>query len=290
MRNIRISNTQFGLKPFKQFSSFKESVVNVLDRARGSDFVIFGEWFTLGLVAADIELAETSYADIKKVSKFTNDYIEMFSKFAKEREQFIIAGTTVEEYKGHYYDTCFVFDPDGIEHRHRKTHLFPMEREEWDLSEDDSIDVVKTELGKVGVCICYESQIPECSRSLALKGAEIIFCPSLTLTEAGYYRIRHSCEARCIENQLITVMSSTVGDLSPMKVKGVGKSSILSPCDHPWPSNGIIGEGEMNKEMIVCAEVDLDAIHITREKGAARPHKDRIRRSALYKEWFAQDR
>ena len=286
MRKIWTSATQFALKPFKQFRTFEESVLSMLDKAKGSDFVVFGEWFTLGLLAADIELSKASYADIKNVSKFTNDYIELFSRLAKDRQQFIVAGTTVEEYNGRYYDTCFMFDPYGKEHKHRKTHLFPLERDDWGMSEDDSLKVIETEKAKVGICICYESQIPECSRSLALKGAEIIFCPSLTLTEAGYQRIRHSCEARCIENQLITVMSSTVGDLTPFGVKGIGRSSILSPCDHPWPNNGIIAEGEMNNEMVVTADVDLDAIYVTREKGAARPHKDRIRRSSLYKEWF----
>jgi predicted amidohydrolase len=286
MRNIRISSTQYALKPLRHFSSFRESIVNMLDRARGSDFVVFGEWFTLGLVAAEKELEKTAYADIKNVSRFTNDYVDLFSKLAKEREQYIVAGTTVEEYDGRYYDTCFIFDPDGTEHKHRKTHLFPLEREEWEMHESDQLDIVKTEVAKVGVCVCYESQIPECSRSLALKGAEIIFCPSLTLTEAGYNRIRHSCEARAIENQLIVVMSSTVGDLSPMNIRGVGRSSILSPCDNPWPSSGIIAEGAMNKEMVVTAEVDLDSIYVTREKGAARPHKDRIRRSSLYEKWF----
>jgi len=283
---VKISATQFELKPCKQFSSFKDSVVNMLDRVKGSDFVVFGEWFTLGLLAANTDLGKASYADIKKVSKFTNDYIELFSKLVKERQQFLVAGTTVEEDNGHYYDTCFMFDPTGKMHNHRKTHLFPLERDEWEMSEYDQLDVIDAGKAKVGVCICYESQIPECSRLLALKGAEIIFCPSLTLTEAGYHRIRHSCEARCIENQLITVMSSTVGDLSPMKVKGVGRSSILSPCDHPWPNNGIIADGEMDKEMVVTADVDLDAIYVTREKGAARSHKDRIRRSSLYKEWL----
>lgn len=286
MRKIRIVSTQFALRPFKTFSSFKDSVVKMLDKGKGSDFVVFGEWFTLGLLAAEMELRKASYADIKKVSKFTTDHVELFSSLAKERQQFIIAGTTVEEHNGHYYDTCFMFDSDGIEYGHRKTHLFPLEREEWGMSEADTINVVETEKAKIGVCICYESQIPECSRSLALNGAEIIFCPSMTLTEAGYNRIRHSCETRSIENQLITVMSSTVGDLSPMNVKGIGRSSILSPCDNPWPSNGILAEGEMNKEMIVTADVDLDAIYTTRDKGAARPHKDRIRRSSLYKDWF----
>lgn len=117
-------------------------------------------------------------------------------------------------------------------------------------------------------------------------GAEIIFCPSLTLTEAGMHRIRHSCEARSIENQLITVLSSTIGDLSPMRIRGIGRSAILSPCDHPWPSNGVIAEGELNSEMGVTAEVDIDAIHLTRRRGAARPHLDRMRRESLYRQWF----
>ena len=129
MRKIRISSTQFALKPFKNFSSFKDSVVTMLDNAKGSDFVVFGEWFTLGLLAAEMELGKASYADTKKVSKFTSDYTELFSRLAEERQQFIVAGTTVEEYSGNYYDTCFMFDPDGTEYRHRKTHLFPLERE-----------------------------------------------------------------------------------------------------------------------------------------------------------------
>jgi predicted amidohydrolase len=257
-----------------------------MNKSMSADFVVFGEWFTLGLLAVETNLARTSYADIWKLSKYTNDYIELFSKLAGERDQFIIAGTTVEEYNGRYYDTCFMFDPNGKIYKHRKTHLFPLEREEWKISEYNKLNVIKTENAKIGVCICYESQIPECARALTLKGAEIIFCPSFTLTQAGYNRIRHACEARCIENQLITVMSSAVGNLSPMKLRGIGKSSILSPCDKPWPSNGIIAEGIMNKEDVVTAIINIDDIYITRDKGAARPHKDRIRRSALYKEWM----
>lgn len=285
MRNIRICATQFALRPFKQFSDFRESVVRMLDQAGGADFVVFGEWFTLGLLAAEMDLSSAGYSDIKKVARFTNDYLELFSRVAKERQQFIVAGTTVEEQNGLYYDTCFMFDRDGREYRHRKTHLFPLEREEWGISEDSSIKVTDAGKASVGICVCYESQIPECSRSLALKGAEIIFCPSFTLTEAGYYRIRHSCEARCIENQLITVLSSTVGDLGPMRMRGIGRSAILSPCDHPWPSNGVLAEGEMNREMVVTVDLDIDAIDETREKGAARAHKDRIRRASLYREW-----
>ncbi len=286
MRNLKICATQFALRPFKRFSDFGTSVVKMLNQAKGADIVVFGEWFTLGLLAADTDLKSAGPSDIKRVAEFTNDYLELFGKLARERQQFIVAGTTVEEQNGLYYDTCFMFDPDGREYKHRKTHLFPLEREEWGMSEDNVVKVTDAGKAKVGVCICYESQIPECARSLALNGAEIIFCPSFTLTEAGYNRIRHSCEARSIENQLITVLSSTVGDLAPMKIQGIGKSAILSPCDRPWPSSGVLADGTMNKEMVVTADVDIDAINETREKGATRSHRDRIRRASLYKEWL----
>lgn len=285
MRKLTIAVTQFKLGPCKRFETFSDSVVKLINRSRKADFVMFGEWFTLGLLAINKDIKKVKYSDIKKVSKYTDDYIELFSKLAMERNQFIVGGTTVEEYNGKYYDTCFMFDPNGKIYKHRKTHLFPLESKEWGMSEHDDLNVIKMENAKIGVCVCYESQIPECARTLTLQGAEIIVCPSFTMTEAGYYRIRHACEARCIENQLITIMSSVVGNLSP-KLKGIGRSSILSPCDKPWPSNGVIADGTMNKEMVVTATINLDDIYVTREKGAARPHKDRIRRSKLYRKWF----
>ncbi len=285
MRRVKIAVTQFKLRPYKKFESFRDSILKQMNKSKDADFVVFGEWFTLGLLAIDTNLAKARYSDIKKVSKYTYHYTELFSKIAKERGQFIVGGTTVEEDNGRYYDTCFMFNPNGKVYKHRKTHLFPLERKEWGMSEYNKMNVIRTDKAKIGVCICYESQIPECARRLTLKGAEIIICPSFTLTEAGYYRIRHACEARSIENQLITVMSSVVGGLSPMKLRGIGRSSILSPCDKPWPNNGIIKEGNMNEEMIIRAQIDVDDIYITREKGAARPHKDRIRRSSLYKKW-----
>lgn len=284
MRNVKISVTQFRLRPHKNFESFTDSVLSFMKNK--VDIVVFGEWLTLGLLAINMDLRRAKPADIKKVSMYTDNYIEFFSKLAREKNQIIVGGTTVEEYNGKYYDTCFIFDPYGKIHKHRKTHLFPLERNEWGMSEDDTLNMIKIHDIKIGTCICYESQIPECSRTLALKGAEMIFCPSLTLTEAGYHRIRHACEARAIENQLIMVMSSVVGNLHPMEIQGIGRSSILSPCDIPWPSDGIVADGIMNRAMVVTSRINIDDIYVTREKGAARPHKDRIRRAELYKKWY----
>jgi predicted amidohydrolase len=82
------------------------------------------------------------------------------------------------------------------------------------------------------------------------------------------------------------VMSSVIGNLSQMKLQGIGRSAVSSPCDLPWPSNGVVAQGIMNKEMVVRAEINVDDIYTTRERGAARPHEDRIRRSSLYRKWY----
>lgn len=274
--NIKIAVTQFRLRPYKSFNDFIEHVNDILNKARDADIIVFGEWFTLGLLNSLTD--KPNHNDIKRLEEYTDTIIEFFSKEAKKRGQTIVAGTTVEHDKG-YYDTCFVFG-DKL-YKHRKTHLFPLEKEVWGLDEYDEINTIPYNDTKLGICICYESQIPECSRALVSQGAEILICPSFTITHAGYNRIRYSCHARCIENQIVMILSSTIGDLG--FVNGVGKSAILSPCDKPWNDNGIIVECSNE---IAYAEIDVDDIRLTREEGNAKTHKDRSRRLSLYKKWL----
>ncbi len=65
--------------------------------------------------------------------------------------------------------------------------------------------VFQLPFAKVGFNICYEAEIPECAATLAEQGAELILTPSATFTEQGFWRVRHCCHARCIENQIYLV-------------------------------------------------------------------------------------
>ena len=57
-----------------------------------------------------------------------------------------------------------------------KHHLWAAERYYFHAGED--IPVFNTKYGKIGVMICYDAGFPEVARILALKGAELILCPS----------------------------------------------------------------------------------------------------------------
>lgn len=286
MRKLNIAAVQFPLTPVTSFNDFAAKVNECAAKTKGSDFVVYGEFFTTELVRTLGDSNVLKISDIKEIARYTGDYLDLFFNIAERQKQYIIAGSHIIQENGKFYNTCHIFQPNGEIFRHKKTHLFPVEFE-WGISEGDALEILETEKAKIGISICYEAQIPECARILTMKGAEIIFCPSITFTESGFWRVRHSCEARCIENQILMVHCSTIGDAQVLNLRGWGRASILSPCDIPWSANGIIAEGVTNQGLqLVKAEVDVDQIYTTREKGAATPHKDRIRRAKLYEELY----
>jgi predicted amidohydrolase len=283
MRKVKISAVQLYMRPIRSFAEFEEKVVKGIEQAKGSDFVGFSELFTMQLMSTFPGYEEFTPGNLVRLTEFTEQYVDLFQRLAKEKGQYIVAGSHLIKEGIHNYNMCHVFGPDGTLFRHRKTHLFPPERPI--TSEGNTMEVLELDKAKVGIAICYEAEIPECTRILALKGAEIVFCPSFTLTEAGFWRVRHCCQARCIENQIYMVHCCTVGEVGMPGFTTWGKSSILSPCDSPWPANGIVAEANANKEMVITAEVDIDELYVNREKGGAPTFKDRTRRAEIY-EWL----
>ena len=114
-----------------------------------------------------------------------------------------------------------------------------------------------------------------------MKGAEIIFCPSYTVGEHGFWRVRHCCKARAIENQIYVVHSCLVGNVPLEGIVGWGKSSILSPCEPPWNPNGVIAESSLNEESIITGKIDLRLLQKKKKRGAALNLK--YRRPEIYK-------
>jgi len=286
MKKIKVSAVQFDVSTIRDFSEFEQKVRDSMKEAKGSDFVVFPEWFTFQLVTTFPEYKKFTVKDFARITAYTEQYVELFQHLAKEQGQYIVAGSHLRKEGIHIYNTCHLFGPDGTFFEHRKTHVAALERD-WNTFEGNVIEVLELDKVKVGILICYEMEFPECARILALKGAEVIFCPSFPPSEAGFWRVRHCCQARCIENQIYVVNCAPVGnfEMSGFTLWNGARSSILSPCESPWPPNGIIAEGERGKEMVVTGEIDLDELYITREKSLATTFKDRARRADLY-EWL----
>ena len=74
----------------------------------------------------------------------------------------------------------------------------------------DEFPVFDTAHGKVGLAMCSEVYMPEVTRALALRGAEIIFMPAGTDKRRLWATWRHLIWARAIENLAIVVTTQNL--------------------------------------------------------------------------------
>jgi predicted amidohydrolase len=284
-RKVRIAACQFAVRPVGSFDEFAEHARGLLDEAKGADLVLLPELFTTELFTTFADWKETPISELTRVDEYTREYRSLFEGEAKERDQYIVAGSHLMEKDGRYLNVAHLFEPNGTMHTHDKTHIFPAESG-WSTGEGDTLDVIELPFAKVGFNVCYEAEIPECAATLTEQGAEIILCPSDTFTEYGFWRVRHCTQARCIENQVYMVHCCLGGQPGDPLPNGWAQSSILSPCDTLWESaDGIVAEAETNREMVIHGEIDIDKLYENRETGAAPTFRDRRRRADLYTRW-----
>ncbi len=164
--------------------------------------------------------------------------------------------------------------PSGSIYRQPKTKLTQYEVQEWKLEPGTS--VAPLEDRSLAMLNCYESEFPEAGRLLAESGALTIAVPAFTETEYGHWRVRHSCAARAVENQVFVLHASLVGSLGREPVPSTyGAAAVLAPCQPPFPANGILSQTRPNEEGLAMAELDFDQLLACREEGDVRNWNDR---------------
>ncbi|MBB5785954.1 carbon-nitrogen hydrolase family protein [Jiangella mangrovi] len=283
-RNVSIAAVNFAVQPVDSFGGFAAHTERLLAGCRGADLVVYPELFTVELFTTLPGWQDLPIAELTRIDRYTDDYLELFTRLARRNGQHIVAGSHLVADGDRFLNVAHLFTPDGDVVKHAKTHIFPAEAD-WHTSEGDVLEAFDLPFARVGFNVCYEAEIPECAATLAEQGAEIILSPSYTFTEHGFWRVRHSAQARAVENQVYVVHCSTGGAPGAPLPLGWAQSSILSPCDAIFSPKGIVAEATANTEAVVRGIVDLDLLAINRETGAAPTYRDRRRRSDLYKTW-----
>ncbi|WNS73780.1 carbon-nitrogen hydrolase family protein [Bacillus sp. DTU_2020_1000418_1_SI_GHA_SEK_038] len=282
---LRVSAVQYHLHTIHSFEDFAKQCEHYIKTAQefGSEFILFPEFFTTQLLSIGNE--QGTSLSINELPDFTEQYKDLFSNFAKETNTHIIAGTHVIEKKGRLYNVAHMFYPDGRVVEQAKLHITPTEVEEWNMSAGDGLEVLDTDKGRIAILTCYDIEFPEIVRMAKAKGADVIFCPSCTDDRHGFHRVRYTCHARAIENQVYVVVTGTVGSLPTVDfMRGnFGQAAVITPNDVPFPPKGIMVEGEINDDMIVTADLDLRLLHEVRERGSVTTWRDR--RVDLYPDW-----
>jgi predicted amidohydrolase len=171
----------------------------------------------------------------------------------------LVAGSLLEHNgTDRAFNTSLLFDPRGdIVARYRKLHLFDIDlpgrvsiRESDTRASGRDVVTASTELGVIGMTICYDVRFPELYRRLTLAGAEIITVPSAFTLPTGAAHWEILLRARAIENQVYVVAPDQLGT-SPSGVVDFGNSLIVDPWGTPLARAA-------EREMVILAEIDRD--------------------------------
>lgn len=284
---MRVSAVQFRLRDCDGFDDFARQVVHYVRNASeyGASFVLFPEFVTTPLLSIGAA-AGSGGAPVDKLADYTDAYMELFTALSKQYDMYLIGGTHVTKAAdGTLRNTAFLFAPDGTVHTQDKLHITPTEKEEWNVAGGDSVNVIETPFGTIGLLTCYDIEFPEIVRIVRAKGAEVIFCPSCTDDRHGFFRVRYCCHARAVENQLYVVTTGTVGSLERVDFMraNYGQAAVIAPNDIPFPPRGIVCEGEINADMLITADLDLSLLEEVRTRGSVTTWRDR--RTDLYPDW-----
>ncbi|MGD6957874.1 GNAT family N-acetyltransferase [Rossellomorea aquimaris] len=275
---VRICVVQYMMRKINSFEEFANQVEYFTDVASDakSDFVVFPEIFTTQLMSF-LNIQSPSLA-VRKLTDFTEEYIELFTDLAVRYNVNIIGGSHfVKEEDDEIYNIAYLFRRDGTIEKQYKVHITPNERKWWGISPGDSVRVFDTDCGKIAIQICYDIEFPELARIATDKGAKIIFTPFCTEDRQGYLRVRYCAQARAVENQIYTVISGTVGNLPQTENMDIqyAQSGIFAPSDFEFARDGIVGETNPNIEMVMIGDVDLEVLRRQRQSGTVRQLKDR---------------
>lgn len=126
------------------------------------------------------------------------------------------------------WNTAYLIDRAGdVAGCYRKVHEAELYRREFGVRTGDSFPVFDTELGRIGMMICFDNVFPETSRILALGGAQLIVFP-----DANFHPSEHDvltlARARAIDNAVFIARSSYAVDVY-QPGEWVGRSSVIGP-------------------------------------------------------------
>jgi len=225
--------------------------------AKGAKLVTFPEVFNV------IDLGQEPPEEIPNGRTIT-----LMSEKAKQHGIWIHCGSMAEVNPDdeRRLNTSVLLNPKGeVVAKYSKLHMFDITLPDGTETKESArykpgteMVTVATEMGHLGLTICYDIRFPELYRYLALQGAEIIFTPSNFATPTGKDHWETILKTRAIENGCYIIAAAQIG-----RKRGKSDSFGASLVVDPW---GTIVAKAREEACVTMAEIDLDYLDIIRSR------------------------
>ncbi|AES73441.1 putative omega-amidase [Medicago truncatula] len=184
----------------------------------------------------------------------------MLSELSSLLKITIVGGSIPERSGDRLYNTCCVFGTDGkLKAKHRKIHLFDIDIpgkitfiESLTLTAGDTPTIVDTEVGRIGIGICYDIRFPELAMIYAARGAHLLCYPGAFNMTTGPLHWELLQRARATDNQLYVATCSPARDTTGGYVAW-GHSTLVGPF-------GEVLATTEHEETTIIAEIDYSIL------------------------------
>ncbi|MCF8039292.1 MAG: GNAT family N-acetyltransferase [Desulfohalobiaceae bacterium] len=267
---VRLGVVQWQMRLFESFEHFRQQVEFFVDTVARyhADIVLFPELFNAPLIAEfDQEYAPEA---MRSLAEYTEPLRRELVNMALSYNINIVSGSIPEYTDNKLYNISFLCRRDGTWEKQYKLHITPEEYQSWGLRGGSELKVFETDVGKIGILICYDIEFPELPRILAEQGMNILLVPYWTDTQNAYLRVRRCAQARAVENECYVAISGSVGNIPRVENMDIqySQSAVFTPSDFAFPHDGIAAEATPNTEMALIADLDLDLLKELREQGS----------------------
>ena len=213
-------------------------------KQQGADLIIFPEMSLTGYVILDqvYELAET----------IPGPSTQKIADLANKTGMHIIFGMPElsEKTQATVFNTAVFVGPKGLIGKYRKMYLptHSVFEEKRYFRPGYEAAAFQTEIGNIGLSICYDVFFPEVYRLTRLKGAQLIVCISASpAVRRGYFEILTS--ARALENTAFLAYVNLAGVEDGLQFWG-GSRLVC-------PTGDVVAKAKYDEEDFVFCEVDF---------------------------------
>jgi len=242
------------------------AMVRAFCQTQPVDLVVFPEMFTCGYCALDL----TPWAEDKHSETFN-----ILDRLAEEIDAIVGWGFAEWAAPGKVRNSFALIEPGKAPTVVRKTHLHisqpgTRENEPEFLLPGDTLGIVDTRIGRLGIMICYDGCFVEVPRSLMLKGAQLLLWPARSggyLAGTGFPRIR------AIDNVAPVVL---------IEGAQVGGDFALPSHSQIFDHQGNLLAESREHDSLILADIDLQAAADFRATALGAWAQYRVRRPELY--------
>ena len=243
-----------------------EAFVNT-SKTQGAELVIIPELFSLDIV----DFTKPVPPQLEHVTQDLLPSVSRFQEMAVQYGVYLLAGSLpVETKEKKIRNRSYLFFPNGKAVYQDKIFLTPDEVA-WGWEGSTTLSVFDTPWGNTAITICYDSEFPLISETLAQKKIDLLLIPSMT-GEDGFTRVRWAAQARAVEHMSYVLLTGTTGAPTEgweMQAQGV----VLGPSLSGFTPT--IAQGTMNEDNeIVMASLDFQQLEQAKAKGMYYPARN----------------